>query len=297
MPAGTRASTAPGELVTLPCDWPAGSTFSYEYTRRRTDSRQPMLAGMSSVTPLTVEVTQGGDPSRVVWTLGETRMEGPEELVGLVSPFLGELTQIPMELELTGGSVSGLLNHEEVIDGMEPLLRSMTGDAPAEVVEQTLDVFRDPEIGGTLLSKEPARFFSMHCVQFREGEVLSAVIDYPNPFGGPPIPTTSTVELVAYDRGAGTVTFETVDATDPEALRAMMPSLLERFAPGSALEDVDMDQILAEMPPIESLMTGTLTYSVADGFPVELHIHQDIGARDHPLHRSDTWIWVRVEDE
>lgn len=77
----------------------------------------------------------------------------------------------------------------------------------------------------------------------------------------------------------------------------MLPPIIEQLVPGEAISDVDLDAILAEMPPIESAITGTMTYSVTDGFPVELHIHQDIGAGDRPLHRSDTWICVRVPGE
>jgi len=47
----------PAPYSTPPCSWPTGASFSYEFTRRRTDTSRPEFTGLSTITALTVEVT------------------------------------------------------------------------------------------------------------------------------------------------------------------------------------------------------------------------------------------------
>ncbi len=292
---GVVEALVKAEVVTLPCSWPAGATFDYEFTRRRTDTRKPEIAGLSTITTLSVEVLQGGNPAHLVWRPGETRVEGPEGHPGLMAPTSSdELYGPPMLLEFTDGYVTGLLNHPEVLEGMEPIVRGMTHADPPEIYEQTMAMMSHPETGPAVLTRDAVKFFSMHCVEMEVGQVFSAPVEWPNPFGGPPLPATSSVALVAHDREAGTVTIETLDVMDTDAIRDLVMPMLERFVPGADLADEELNEVLAQLPPIESTTTGAMIYSVADGFPLQISVRQDIGAGDHPMHRSDTWIWTRT---
>lgn len=58
-----------------------------------------------------------------------------------------------MALELTGGFITGLLNHTEVVEGSEPFVRGMCADDPPEIYEQTMAMMRAPETGFALLTR------------------------------------------------------------------------------------------------------------------------------------------------
>jgi hypothetical protein len=122
-------------------------------------------------------------------------------------------------------------------------------------------------------------------------------MQYPNPFGGPPIGGNSIIRVTDYDSDASTLTIETEDRTDPDAIKEMMPALLAKFAPNAeaAQSDERIKQMMAAMPPIESVMTGRMVYSIEDGFPLDVEVTAVVGAPGHPMGRSDTWAWHRVE--
>src|SRR5687768_3742939 len=68
-PPSAPAAAAPAEApITLPCDWPVGTAFTYTAGRARTDTRQPLLAQVTTKTPITVTVTASGNPTSLDWT-------------------------------------------------------------------------------------------------------------------------------------------------------------------------------------------------------------------------------------
>jgi hypothetical protein len=285
---------APVGKIEMPCDWPAGTVFHYKYVRLREDTRQPLLAEVTMTAPVTITVTAPGNPLSLEYVAGTMEFLGPPEVIEAVGNLQSELPSLPMQLVLTDGALSGLANHQALVDAAEPLLRQMTAGAPAAIVEQTLQLLRDPVQGPMLLLRDPARFFAMHCVAMAEGEVLESPILTPNPLGGPPLPSTSRVVLTQHDVSAGTITFETLDKLAPEALQHLMTSAMEKFAPGQT-DPAMLEQILAQMPPIEAVTTGKMVYSTEDGFPLSVEVHHDVGAAEHPMHRADTWIWTRTQ--
>lgn len=287
-------AVALGPEIVLPCDWAAGTSFTYDWTRLRTDSTKPYMAQMSSVTPLTITIDRPGNPAGVSWKTGATRIDGPEEIIG---PFRAALAfeMPPMHLVLTDGAVTDIENQEEVASAMAPVLAGvLPNDDPKvnQILQQTLELMRSPG-GKPLILRDPASFFAMHCVALHVGQVIESPMDFPNPLGGPAIPGTSRVELVAHDAAGGTVTFATRDTIDPKATQAVVESAIERFAPGSMTEE-QRAEVLRKMPPIDTVVTGQMVYSLADGFPTSVRIFQEIGVEGHPMRRTDERTWTRT---
>ena len=295
--AATPAAVPPEtEAVVLPCEWETGQTFVYEHERRRTDTNNPVLAKIRNRAPVTIVVTEMRAPgeARFTYDVGTSSLDAPEELRDHPSVrALAGLDMPAMTLDMQQGSVVDVVNRLELVDAMEPILKSsIPADAPPHILEQTLEMFRDPATGTQLMLRDPGKLFAMHCVALSPGQVIESPVQFPNPFGGPPIEGYSRIEFVEYDAERGELTMQTEDGTSPEAVRAMIPSVLARFAPDLDVQDVEA--AMAELPPIESVLRGTMVYSVADGFPYRLEVRADVGAAGHPQHKSDTWIWTRV---
>lgn len=281
--------------VALPCDWPVGTTFDFRYTHARTDTRQPALEGSLMTSPLQVRVTRAGDPMHVAYDAGEFTFEGTPEAVAALEAMTGgtDMPDLALEVVVTGGSVSGLANHSEIVDALEPMMREMTEGQPPELFAQTMAMFRDPALGPAMLLKEPTMFFALHCVTLQQGQVLAMPTAYPNPFGGEPIPGKSSVAMTGHDAAAGTASYETRDATDPEAAKVILKAALQRLAP-EAMDPAMVETALAQLPPIETVSTGRMVYSTADGFPLSIEVSTVIGAEGHPMRRTDTWTWTRT---
>jgi hypothetical protein len=278
------------EPIFMPCDWEEGLAFAYDHQRRRTDAGNAELAKLISSTPTAVTVMKSASPVHFAYKSGTTTFEGPEELVAASQAQIDGFELPAVQLMMTEGTLNGVLNHLELVDAMEPMLRKALGDDQA--LDQTLAMFRDPALGPQLLLRDVSKFFAMHCVAMAPGQVIEAPVELPNPFGGEPIPGTSRIEVTSWDEEAKTLTIETVDRTDPDALKAMLPAILQRFG---MPEGVKIEEAMAGLPPISSLMKGTFTYSAKDGFPLAIEVRQDIGDAGHAQHRSDTWTWKRIE--
>jgi len=290
-----RAHPGNGDPISLPCDWPEGAEFHYIHTRKRTNSQYPMLAKVTAIAPIDVTVAESGNPTRFRYAVGHATFNGPPEIVEPLKPMLAAVDLIPLELIMEDGVLSDIRNHLEVVDAMEPGLRKiMPPNTPSATIDTTLAMFRDPTTGPGLLLKDPRIFFAMHCTAIAQDQVVVTKSQTTSPFGGPPIPGTSIIRYLSHD--ADTVTIETIDRLDSEGLKAMLPSIIEKFeVEGNGLEDIDIDEVLAAMPPIDHRMTAQMVYSRADGFPISIEVHQELGGPNHPQNRSDTWIWTRVD--
>lgn len=283
------------EPITLPCGWEPGAEFHYSYVRERTDAQNPALSGVRSTTPVVVKVTQGGNPMRMTYDSGESTYSGPPEAAQAVQAMVGDIDMPAMELVMVDGSVTEVANLAEMVKAMEPILKkALPPGAPPEVLEQTLAMFRDPATGTQLMLKEPGKLFAMHCIFVDIDSEVSVDVDFPNPLGGAPLPGHSVVRYKSHD--AETITLETEDALDPDALQARLPEIVQQFAPpGVEVHEEMLKQVLATMPPIDNRMTGTLVYSLVDGFPISVDVTQHMGSKDHPMYRTDRWIWTRTD--
>ncbi|MCB9698849.1 MAG: hypothetical protein H6738_18860 [Alphaproteobacteria bacterium] len=238
-------------------------------------------------------MTTSGNPVVFSYGSGQPVFSGPPERVAAVGDPLDGVTLPPMELVLQDGALTSLRNQEEVLAAMEPLLRKLAGAAPPEVLEQTLALYHDPELGQALLLKEPGHLFALHCVTMTEGDVIDVPTDFANPFGGAPIPGRSVIRMAGYDPVAGTLTVTTETATDPGAISAMIPELVATLVPDAPPEA--LSELAAQLPPLASRTVGTMVYSVVDGFPISVEVTQETGAPEHPMRRTDTWMWTRED--
>ena len=156
-------------------------------------------------------------------------------------------------------------------------------------------MFREPEMGNQLLLQEPGKLFALHCIEMHENQKVDLPMEFPNPFGGPPIKGRSVVEAGTIDPETKTVVISTSDSMDPGAIKELLPQVLEKVAPGMPIPEGGMELLLAQLPPIQSSTKGRAVYSTVDGFPVEVEFEQQIGATGHPMARSDRWSWKRVD--
>lgn len=294
-PAVEEASAPVGEELVLPCTWEKDAVFHYSYVRKRTDSRQPMLAQVTSTTPVAVTVTDPGNPMHLAYDTGVPAFEGPEAAIGAVSAILGDMDMPAMDLVMLDGTVTEIANLTDVVASMEPMLKkTLPPGTPPDVFEQTMAMFKDPSTGNQLMLKEPGKLFAMHCIVIHENEEVAIEAAFPNPFGGPPMPGHSIVRYKAHDDD--TITIETEDYVDPGAIAELLPQLVAKFAPpGTEIDEAMMAEVAKQMPPIDNRLSGTMVYSRADGFPNSVSVTQTVGSADHPMHRSDTWTWTRTE--
>ena len=287
--AEPAAPAPPAEPMVLPCDWPEGAVYAYSYVRSRTDSSKPELADVKTTTPLTITVTGSGNPARFDYASGDSVVEGPDEAAEAFRAIIGDTVVPIVKLVMTDGTLTGIDNHAEVVEAMVPALkRAMPADADPAVLEQTLAMFNDPTTGTQLLLREPGKLFAVD-------QELSVPMQFPNPFGGPPLPGHSSLRYVAHD--ADTLTIQTEDGVDHEAILQALPAVVEKISPGVPFDEAAYQELAKQMPPIDNRMVGTLVYSRVDGFPISVEITQHVGTPDHPLYRSDTWTWTRVEAE
>lgn len=290
--AHARRKNADPSLITLPCSWETGAEFHYRFERERTDSQKPLMAQVRTTTPVTIRVT---GPNTFSYDAGLPVFEGPPEVRAALQSSIAGFDAPPMELLMEDGTVTGIANYPAFFAQLEPMLLNMLVGTPPEALEGTLALFRDPSTGAALFLKEPGMLFTMHCTQMSPGQRLESPTSYPNPLGGPPLTSLSSIAMTRHDATAEVVVFETRDQTDPESIRAALPSLFAKLAPGAVPDPAAMEQALAELPPIESLMVGTMVYSTVDGFPLRVEVRQEVGASTHPSRRTDTRIWTRVE--
>ena len=287
---------APAEFdVILPCSWDDSFVFTYEKTSRRADSRNPLLEQMEFSSAVTITSLGEGDPARFRYATADMQVHGPEAVTAAAQPRVDRLAALvpPMELRMEGGNLVAVENFQEVADGTWAATRD---DVAAEAQAATEQMIRSPETGMALLLKEPMKFFSMHCVAMNLGEALESEVAHPNPFGGPPIPGFSRVTLTELDAEAGVMVIETLDRTDPGALNSVLEGVMQKFAAEGMSEEemaAKLEQVKAEMPPIETVLTGKMVYSTIDGFPHSIEIRQQIGAGD-AIHRVEEHTWTRT---
>ena len=284
------------EVLTLPCTWAKDLELHYTHERRRTDAQKPALAQVRSLTPVVVSIVESNPRTTIFsYDTGTTELAGPPEVVAATAQAIAELDMPPMLLVMKAGTVVSVQNYLEIADATEPVLRAtVPPDAPPGVLEQTMAMFRSPDLGPKLLLRDPGLLFSMHCAEVTPGQSQEFFTDMESPFGGEPITGIARIGSEDYDPSTGLITMYTEYRTDPEALQAMLPEVIDRFLPDSQeISPEQLADILAQLPPLESRTTSTARYSVADGFPVEIEVHREIGGADHPQQRTDTWIWRR----
>ena len=292
---GAPDAVAPplGELITLPCGAEAGTTWTYESVRHRTNQRDPSLAGMSTITPLTVTWAELGPPDIVTWTHGKSEFRGlPEdtELDDEARLATEIMAGIAMEVEIKDGFTVGVRNLTEIVGAMEPLFTIFEADNP-EAAAKARALFLDPNQGPPLLLRDVRPFWAMVCAQMSVGQVVSGTTQFPNPFGGETIPGTETFELLSVDKTAGTATYKTLTMTDPDGLIAAVEPILRQMLPSGA-DEATLAQALAQLPPIDTRAEGHFVMSVEDGMPITVIVTQTIGS-GQSVQRSDTWSWTR----
>lgn len=283
-PPKSTSSPGTGEPITLPCAWEKGDSWSYVMERRRTNAAQPAVAKLVTKTPVEIIVRSGGNPAELSYDPAGPKVEGPDALLGPLAALVK--ADVPaLHLTMKDGSLTGVTNLEEVVDGLVEVLESL--EVPDEEWKPTMEAFRDPAVGPQALMTEPAKLLAMHCTALKKGQVVSAPMQVPSPFGA--LPGSSTVRYVSHD--AKTLTIETVDTLDAKAMDTIVPQLLAQ----KGLNEAQAAEALKQLPPIETTTTGRMVYRRADGFPVSVEITQAVGGEGHPQRRTDTYLFRLVE--
>ncbi len=279
-----NASSTSDQPVVLPCDWQTGATYHYTYAHQKAQTGKPAEFGeVWSTYPLKITVTKAGNPASFSYDRGPVTYEGPSAVVDAMNSMMVPPDQLPLSLIFKDGFVTEVTNATELVDAME----EMNIPGMKETMAKTVSMFRDPVFAQQMLLQEPRMFFSMHCAGLYPKEKIVGVTQHPNPFGGPPIQGESTIEWVSHDTETNTLTMRTKDQMDPESLKQALAYIFQTRTPGA-------DNDVNTLPPIEKVLTGHLVYSTADGHPMKVEFHQEIGSSEHPEHVSETWTWVRV---
>lgn len=283
-----------GELIYLPCDWVEGLEFRYSMTTQRFDAREVSDEPFTTRSPTSVSIVKTGIPQTIRYLATDPVFSGPEQAVATAQKMFGDLPDLPMDVVLDAGSVAGLANFSELLGGVEAMVDQMTVGVAPDAKERMLQMFRDPVTGPAILLKEPSQFFALHCVGLREDQRIEAAMQFPNPFGGAPFPGISVVSYASHDVDAGTITIDTEDYVDPEALKPVILDVMAKMVPPDANE-AEVAAALAQLPPVESRTEGRFVMSTVDGFPVQISITQVIGSAEHPARRKTISTWVRSE--
>lgn len=296
--AAAPATATASDLVTLPCQWSPGQRFHYRYERYKVENRRPILAQMTARRLLEVEVVASdSSQTRFDFRLAEAELEGPEEGRQAAIGMLGAYPVPPLVIDLRGGEALEVVNYIELADAAEePMRRAFPPEVPAEMIDNVMAVYRSPDTGPVAALRDPSKLFGLHCVAMQPGQVLETPLAVPNPFGGDPLAATSRVEAVSIDAERGELTLQLQTALNEESVRALIQTVASDLLPDDGpLPKEEMERVLAKMPPMTTTVQGEMVYSVTDGFPVRVDVTESMGGPAHPGHRSNRWVFERVE--
>ena len=268
-----------GEVVGLPCLWEAGVGLSYATTWESTIGGE--LAVRTASTTHTEVLEQG--PPTVLRYMGDpdVTMEGKEEAVAAMAAASEGVGEMPMELVVDGGILTGIRNMDALSEGLDRMVANMTVGQPADAAAAIERTFASPEMRMAMLAKGPQEFLAMFCVQGQQDQSLTTVIGHPNPWGGEPIRGYSTVTFEKIDQKAGTMTLTTLDIMDDQALRqATIDAVRVMLPPDTDTETLEAQ--VAQAPSIQKELRGRFVMSLLDGFPISYEMMEIIGAKDGP---------------
>ena len=125
-----------GEVVGLPCLWEAGVGLSYATTWESTIGGE--LAVRTASTTHTEVLEQG--PPTVLRYMGDpdVTMEGKEEAVAAMAAASEGVGEMPMELVVDGGILTGIRNMDALSEGLDRMVANMTVGQPVAGLLQPL---------------------------------------------------------------------------------------------------------------------------------------------------------------
>lgn len=287
---GTRIDEAAVAHVDLPCRWAPGSVWTYAYTHEEveTGAADPVVTRTSSA--VRIEVQRSDDQGTwLAYTNSGYTGTGPADHMKFMEAVqrAGPLSALVVVLD-PAGRPTGIGNLDEAVDQMMPILREGMPDAPEEAFAATEAMFRDPVTGPAWMLKEPGKLLALHCASMAPGEVRGGPAPYPNPFGGEPISSMSSVQLVEVQPKERTATFRTEDRVSADALEAVLRQGVARM--GVAITEERLAEVLAEARNMRVGQSGTMVYRLDDGFPVSVAV--TVEAVGPTSGKTESWSWT-----
>ena len=279
-------AATPGPAVSLPCDWPAGTTAHYRYERRQQDSRAPGLEQVATISPATLTVL---GPDRLSLDIGLTEVTGPPHLLSPPWVTLSGFDPLPMELVLQDAVLVDVANAEELVPDLVRTARAtLHPDSPPAVLASLTAAYEDPANRTRLLLKEPNLLLGALCMVMDDGERIEDVTWVSGLSGGPKMRTISIIEAdIRQDEGTATYTF--TNLSDPESVRRAVEEHLKTVNSAAG----ERSQIV---PVAENQSVTIVVHSLADGLPVSVEATQTILVHVGLLQvrREERWLWTRL---
>lgn len=279
-------AATPGPAVSLPCDWPVGTTAHYRYERRQQDSRAPGLEQVATISPATLTVL---GPDRLSLDIGLTEVTGPPHLLSPPWVTLSGFDPLPMELVLQDAVLVDVANAEELVPDLVRTARAtLHPDSPPAVLASLTAAYEDPANRTRLLLKEPNLLLGALCMVMDDGERIEDVTWVSGLSGGSKMRTISIIEAdIRQDEGTATYTF--TNLSDPESVRRAVEEHLKTVNSAAG----ERSQIV---PVAENQSVTIVVHSLADGLPVSVEATQTILVHVGLLQvrREERWLWTRL---
>ena len=279
-------ATKPGPAVSLPCDWPVGTTVHYRYEWRRLDSRTPGSEKVTSVSPAALTVT-GKD--RLSLDIGLTELTGPARLVDAARAMSPGFDLSAMELVVQKGKPVKLANGEALVNETLFTGYAMLPPETPPVASASVEVMvGNPATAVELLHTEPSTLLGAICTVMGDGERIESSVESAGPMGGPNVRNFVTLDAKIRPE-EGTATYTLITITDPESLNVMKEHHLK-------LKSLP-PEVGETMPPLQLVDTRSVliaVHALSDGLPISVEATQITVVGDNEARREDRWTWTRV---
>lgn len=235
------------EIATRPIEilphWKKGDVFSLTITR----TREKFTNGTATVsgktrTQFRLEVLQDNDEGYLVgWTAGETTFDVPPPSESFLRQVVDLMKGMQIVLQIDPyGTITGIQNWKELRLEMLRVMDTLLAKAPEkEPPNRTLlskmrsqwdTMFSTKEHIEQLCTRDAKIYF----IALGRRYVVNKPYEYPdqlpNPLGGEPFPSRTTIELTAFDTSSGQATLTRSQKADPQQATRVLESMANEMS-------------------------------------------------------------------
>jgi len=267
--------TAAADVVDLPSDWQVGEEIQLVMTRMQLQERGRLRQVFGrSRTVISLEVMDKFPAGYLMgWTIEAVELIDPPKEAALIAARVGDLVRgVRLEIETNpGGGVLSLRNLEEaqaLIDAAEfNLLEELKANGLTQIqsdrIAAQLEKIFDASFVEQSFLRQPEQFMFPSGGRFAVRRPVAYDDFLANPFGGPPFPSTGTIELMGVDVGRSSALIEWRQTLNREKSRELLVDALWEFAAEFDTKR-EMETMLAQ---ISVSGDATYEYDLKTGWP------------------------------
>ena len=237
------------EIATRPIEllphWKKGDAFSLTITR----AREKFADGTSTIsgktrTDFRLEVLQAGEGGYLVgWTAGETTFEISPPPESLLRHVVGLMKGMQIVLQIDPhGTITGVSNWKELRTEMRKVMDTLLAKTPEtekETANRTLlsnirtqwdTMFSTKEQIEQLCTRDAKTYFMVLGRHYALNKQYESPDHLPNPLGGEPFPSRTTMELTTFDTSSGQATLTRHQKTDPQQASRILKSMAKEMS-------------------------------------------------------------------